>query len=51
MLTKGKRTALPQIPKLLNSKLKNKRISKIYRKFEKTLNISERKAHIVVSTV
>ena len=34
-------SATNKIPKLLNSKLKNKRISKIYRKFEKTLNISE----------
>ena len=30
-----------KIPKLLNSKLKNKRISKIYREFEKTLSIKE----------
>ena len=30
-----------KIPKLLDSKLRNKRISKIYRKFEKTLNINE----------
>ena len=30
-----------KIPKLLNSKLKNRRISKIYKKFEKTLDINE----------
>ncbi len=30
-----------KIPKLLNNKLKNKRISKIYNKFEKSLNIDE----------